>query len=93
MRPAQGGLPLLLYVIFGKMGGLPEVKWGRYEDRVIHVRTSHVPRFELDMSQGSSLFQTFGVTYDEFRARDEKGKMHLIRQYAKKRLKEGEHLW
>src|SRR5713101_709241 len=35
-----------VYVLFGKMGGRPEVRWGRYEDSVMHVRTSHVPRFE-----------------------------------------------
>lgn len=23
-----------IYVIFGKMGGMPSVKWGRYEDRI-----------------------------------------------------------
>lgn len=38
-----------IYVVFGKMGGVPEVKWGEYEDVVIHVRTSHVPRFEVEM--------------------------------------------
>ena len=36
-----------IYVVFGKMGGIPEVKWQKYEDAVIHVRTSHVPRVEL----------------------------------------------
>ena len=46
-----------IYVVFGKMGGIPEVKWQRYEDCVIHVRTSHVPRFELEINAKSSLFQ------------------------------------
>ena len=23
-----------IYVVFGKMGGMPSVKWGRYEDRI-----------------------------------------------------------
>lgn len=38
-----------IYVVFGKMGGQREVRWARYEDCVIHVRTSHVPRFEVDL--------------------------------------------
>jgi hypothetical protein len=28
-----------IYVVFGKMGGLPEIRWDRYEDCVMHVRT------------------------------------------------------
>jgi hypothetical protein len=84
---------LHVYVVFGKMGGLPEVRWGRYSDCVIHVRTSHVPRFELDMSPVSSLFKTFGITYEEFCALSESEKMVYIRQYARGRLKNGEHLW
>ena len=39
-----------IYLIFGKMGGEPEVRWGKYDDCVMHVRTSHVPRFEVDMT-------------------------------------------
>lgn len=38
-----------IYVVFGKMGGVPEVRWGEYEQSVIHVRTSHVPRFEIEL--------------------------------------------
>ncbi|MCU0547864.1 MAG: hypothetical protein MUC48_00820 [Leptolyngbya sp. Prado105] len=33
-----------IYLIFGKMGGEPEVRWGKYDNCVMHVRTSHVPR-------------------------------------------------
>ena len=32
-----------VYLVFGKMGGIPEVRWGDYEQSVIHVRTSHAP--------------------------------------------------
>ena len=84
---------IFIYVVFGKMGGIPEVKWGRYEDCVMHVRTSHVPRFELEMSPKSSLFTQFGVSYPEFSALPEREKMHYIREYARNRLKNGEHLW
>lgn len=35
-----------IFVIFGKMGGTAEVRYDRYEHCVMHVRTSHVPRFE-----------------------------------------------
>ncbi len=85
-----------IYLIFGKMGGSkPEVKWADYEKSVIHVRTSHVPRFEveIDSSRGASLFELLGLSYDEFRNLDIHEKMVHIRAYARSRLKAGERLW
>lgn len=82
-----------VYVVFGKMGGTPEVRWDKYEDCVIHVRTSHVPRFELEIGAESSLFELIGVQYDEFRHLTLHEKMMHIRRYAKGRMKTGERLW
>lgn len=58
-----------IFIVFGKMGGVPEVRWSNYEDCVVHVRTSHVPRFEVEIppAPGSMpLFQQMGVSYDEW---------------------------
>lgn len=57
------------------MGGIPEVRWGEYEQSVIHVRTSHVPRFEIELPPESgeakeSLFKQMGIRYDDFRKLD-----------------------
>ena len=82
-----------IYVVFGKMGGRPQVRWGRYEECVMHVRTSHVPRFEIDLNAKESLFLKFGITYDQFSALSEEGRMKYIRDYARGRLKSGERLW
>lgn len=82
-----------VYVVFGKMGGEPEVKWGKYDDCVMHVRTSHVPRFEVEIGTDRSLFKQMGTSYDAFRVSSIEDKMKLIREYARGRLKEGEHLW
>lgn len=82
-----------IYVIFGKMGGTPEVRWEKYDDCVIHVRTSHVPRFEVDMTAEESLFQKMGTTYEEFSTASDEQKMLYVRAYARKRLKPGERLW
>jgi hypothetical protein len=82
-----------IYVVFGKMGGNPEVRWGAYEQAVMHVRTSHVPRFELDLDTERSLFEIMGITYGEFRVLSMHEKMEHIRGYARGRLKEGERLW
>lgn len=83
-----------IYVVFGKMGGTPEVAFGRYEDCVIHVRTSHVPRFEVELPpQRESLFKTFGIPYADFCKLSEHKRMEYVRKYARGRLKKGEKLW
>lgn len=82
-----------IYLIFGKMGGEPAVKWAKYEDSIMHVRTSHVPRFEVEMDADKSLFAKMGVTYDNFCNFSIHQKMVHIREYARGRLKPGERLW
>jgi hypothetical protein len=82
-----------VYLVFGKMGGEPEVRWGDYEQSVIHVRTSHVPRFEVELFASRSLFDLMGISYDEFRRLSMEEKMRHIRAYARSRLNEGERLW
>jgi hypothetical protein len=82
-----------VYLLFGKMGGIPEVKWDSYEKSVIHVRTSHVPRFEVEIVAGHSLFKLMGITYDAFRILPMEEKMRYIREYARSRLQKGERLW
>lgn len=84
-----------IYIIFGKMGGIPEVRSGLYEKCVIHVRTSHVPRFEIEVNPmpEESLFEKMRITYDEFRISSMEAKMRYIREYARARLKDGERLW
>ena len=82
-----------IYILFGKMGGTPTVKWGRYEDCVMHVRTSHVPRFEVEIEAKESLFKKFGLTYDQFSELSGEGRMEHVRKYSRSRLKPGERLW
>src|SRR5579872_533705 len=82
-----------IYILFGKMGGEPEVRWGRYEDCVMHVRTSHVPRFEVEIDPKESLFAKLGVSYEEFYKLPAEDKMRHIRKYARGRLSPGERLW
>lgn len=82
-----------VYVVFCKMGGIPEVRWRSYADCVVHVRTSHVPRFEIDLETDRSLFDLMGIKYDEFRILPMHEKMKYVREYARGRLKKGERLW
>lgn len=87
-----------IYVVFGKMGGVPEVRWGEYEASVVHVRTSHVPRFEVEISSDpktahESLFHQMGIHYEEFRKLDMSEKMKYIRAYARKIHPDGRLWW
>lgn len=87
-----------IYVVFGKMGGIPEVRWGEYEQSVIHVRTSHVPRFEIELPPESgeakeSLFKQMGIRYVDFRKLDMQDKMKYIRSYARKIHPDGRLWW
>lgn len=80
------------------MGGLPEVRWAEYEQSVIHVRTSHVPRFEVELpSENSaakdSLFKIMGIKYDDFRKLPMQDKMKHIRAYARNIHPDGRLWW
>jgi hypothetical protein len=83
----------IVYLVFGKMGGNPEVKWAEYASSVMHVRTSHVPRFEVEIGTEKSLFDLMGISYDAFRVLSIHEKMQYVRNYARARLKKGERLW
>ena len=87
-----------VYLVFGKMGGVPEVRWREYEDSVIHVRTSHVPRYEVEVVADEerthvSLFKQMGIGYDDFRKLDMSEKMKYIRKYARKIHPDGKLWW
>ncbi|MBY7999963.1 hypothetical protein KW443_09120 [Vibrio fluvialis] len=82
-----------VYLLFGKNGGIPESKWNRYDDCIMHVRTSHVPRFEVEINTSSPLFPKLGISYEDFRTLPLTEKMPFIREYARGRMKPGERLW
>ena len=88
----------VIYVIFGKMGGIPEVRWADYANSIIHVRTSHVPRFEIEIAADpshikQSLFDQMGIYYDIFQKLDMSEKMKYIRDYARKIHPDGRLWW
>lgn len=83
-----------VYVMFGKGGGMPEVRWSEYEDCVKHVRTSNSPRFVVDVASDEvPLFVQFGIPYNDFALLSDNEKMEFVRDYWRGRLKPGDHLW
>ena len=83
-----------IYVIFGRMGSNPEVRWKRYEDAVAHVFVTRTPHFVIDMEENaSSLFTEIQIKYDEFRRLSSQDKIDLIHKYFRDQLQPGERLW
>ena len=83
-----------IYVVFGKIGGVPEVRWARYEDCIAHVRVSNSPRFVLSLEgDDEPLFDRLQIGYAAFSALPDEGKMEYVRDYWRDRLQPGEHLW
>ena len=89
----RDGSAKVIYVIYGKMGGWPEVRWSLYENCVTHVRMSHAPRFVIEMEESEKLFDSMDISYKEFCSLSSEDKMELVRKYARSRLNDGERLW
>lgn len=82
-----------IYVVFGKYGRNPEVRWGLYENVVNHARTSHVPRFQIDMNTKESFFEKIGISYVDFSVMPMAQKMVFMRTYAKSRRHLVKNFW
>lgn len=82
-----------IYVVFGKYGRNPEVRWGLYENVVNHARTSHVPRFQIDMNTKESFFEKIGISYVNFSVMPMTQKMAFMRTYARSRRHLVKNFW
>ena len=83
-----------IYILFGKMGGTKDVRFGRYEQVVYHARTSHRPRFQVDMTGNKPpLFERLGISYVQFAALPYKEKMGYMRVYARSRKGKNIDFW
>lgn len=82
-----------IYVVYGKMGGWPEVRWKQYEHCISHVRISHAPRFVIEMERPTEYFRRLGIEYEQFCDLSPVNKMEYVRQYARDNLRQGEQLW
>lgn len=88
----------VIFVMFCQLGKAPEVRVRRYDEAIVHVRTSHVPRFVISMDSGDKhkpLFESsdgIEISYEEFRKLSNEEKMVHVREYARKKHP-GEFLW
>src|SRR3989344_7847026 len=58
-----------IYMFFGKLAGISDIKYRRYQDCLSDVGVTHSPRYKIDMSlpQGNSIFDKLGIKYDILR--------------------------
>ena len=82
-----------IYIMFGKLGGEPDVKYRLYQECLPEISVTHSPRYRIDMnlSNGNSIFDKIGITYDELRTSGDT--IQQIKSYYRQQLKEGEGLW
>ena len=82
-----------IYIMFGKLGGEPDVRYRPYQECLPDISVTHSPRYHIDMNlpQGKSIFDKIGIGYDELRKDDDR--ILKIKDYYRNKLKDGEELW
>src|SRR5579884_2760448 len=58
-----------IYVLFGKLGGDPDVMVKKYEECLAEIKVTHNPRYQIDMrlGLGETILDKMGTTYDDLR--------------------------
>jgi len=82
-----------IYIMFGKFGGVLDIRYRLYQDCLPEIRVTHSPRYRIDMELplGESIFNKIGIDYDVLRK--DKNSIQKIKKYYRKKLKPGEELW
>jgi len=82
-----------IYILFGKMGGIPDIKYRLYQKCLPTVSVTHSPRYQIDMNltEGRSIFDKMGIAYNELRKSGDT--IQQIKSYYRAQLKDGEGLW
>lgn len=82
-----------IFIMFGKLGGQPDVRYRLYQECLPEISVTHSPRYKInmDLQSGKSIFDKMGVDYDELRTSGDT--IQQIKSYYRKQLKDGEGLW
>lgn len=82
-----------IYLLFGKLGGIPKVKYREYEKCLRGVSVTHYPRYQIDMNlaEGESIFDKIGIEYNTLRRK--KDPVEDIRLFYRSQMGAGESLW
>jgi hypothetical protein len=82
----------IIYIIFLKKGGIPDIKIRKYEECLSNIKVTHSPRYEINMlcDNQDSIFAKLRIPYQSFSSSNNKVK--LLRKYYKEKLK-GAYPW
>jgi hypothetical protein len=82
-----------IFIMFGKLGGQPDVRYRLYQECLPEISVTHSPRYKInmDLQSGKSIFDKMGINYDELRTSGDT--IQQIKSYYRKQLKDGEGLW
>lgn len=82
-----------IFIMFGKLGGQPDVRYRLYQECLPEISVTHSPRYKInmDLQSGKSIFDKMGINYDELRTSGDT--IQQIKLYYRKQLKDGEGLW
>lgn len=82
-----------IYLLFGKFGGIMDIRYRLYQDCLPEVSVTHYPRYKInmDLENGKSIFRKIGIDYDTLRK--DGNCIQKIKDYYRTQLKEGEELW
>lgn len=75
-----------IYLLFGKLGGdIPVFKCRPYQDCLYDIAVTHSPRYliNMELSNGQSIFDKMGTTYDQLRTSDDS--IQQVRNYYRKK--------
>lgn len=81
-----------VYILFGKLGGSPDIKYREYEACLKGIAVTHYPRYQInmDLADGESIFDLMETSYEEIRQSENPIKQ--IREYYGSQAK-GQSLW
>lgn len=82
-----------IHLMFGKLADPIEFRCRPYQECLSEVVVTHSPRYLIDMNlrEGSTIFDKIGMAYDELRQRE--SPLTCVVDYYKSRLKPGQELW
>ena len=82
-----------IFILFGKFGGEPDVRYKLYQDCLSSIKVTHSPRYiiNMELTNRGSIFKNMGIDYETFR--NNGNKIYSIKEYYKKQLRDGEELW
>ena len=83
-----------IYMLFAKLGGIPEFRCKPYQQCLSNIAVTHSPRYLIDMNlpEEENIFSLMNTDYDVFRQMDEASKITQVRQYYMDKAKaKGKH--